>query len=92
MLQKLFDAAIKFSKKIVALMFIETAVFTVAMIVTYYITGGVPDVLVENFFGFFKIEGGVLSLITVADKFVSWLNNNNDSEKKSDEQIIPRAE
>ena len=92
MLQKFFDAAIKFSKKIVALMFIETAIFTVVMIVTFYIIGSVPDILIENFFGFFKIEGGVLSLITVADKIVSWLGNNNDPEQKTEDETPPRAE
>lgn len=91
MLSKFIDAAIRFSKKIVVVMFAMITVFTVVMIVTYYVMGDVPDVLIENFFGFFKIEGGALSVITIADKVVSWLRG-DDANEKTDEETIPRAE
>ena len=91
MLSKFIDAAIRFSKKVVVVMFVMITVFTVVMIVTYYVMGDVPDVLIENFFGFFKIEGGALSIITIADKVVSWLRG-DDTNKKTGEETIPRAE
>ena len=91
MLSKFIDAAIRFSKKVVVVMFAMIMVFTIVMIVTYYVIGDVPDVLIENFFGFFKIEGGALSIITIADKVVSWLRGDNANEK-TDEETIPRAE
>lgn len=63
----------RFSKKIIILMFITMITFTVTMIVTYWFKDGVPDSLIEPFFAFFGIEGGALGIIkvaeTVADKF-----------------------
>ncbi len=91
MLFRFIDAAIRFSKKVVVVMFAMITVFTIVMIVTYYIMGDVPDVLIENFFGFFKIEGGALSVITIADKVVSWLRG-DDTNEKTDEATLPRAE
>lgn len=57
----------RFSKKVIISMFITMAVFTVTMIVTYWVKGGVPDSLIEPFFGFFGIEGGSLGIIKVAE-------------------------
>ena len=57
----------RFSKKVIISMFITMAVFTVTMIVTYWCKGGVPDSLIEPFFGFFGIEGGSLGIIKVAE-------------------------
>lgn len=68
----LLDAAIKFSKKIIAVIFILMILFTITMIVVYLVTGAVPDTLVQEFFGFFKVEGGCLAGIKVADTIVSW--------------------
>ena len=63
----------RFSKKVVILMFATMMLFTVTMIVTYWVKGGVPDSLIEPFFAFFGIEGGALGIIkvaeTVSDKF-----------------------
>lgn len=63
----------KFSKKIVILMFVTMILFTITMVVTYWIKDGVPDALIEPFFSFFGIEGGALGVIKVseniADKF-----------------------
>jgi hypothetical protein len=63
----------RFSKKIIIVMFATMILFTVTMIVTYWCKGGVPDSLIDPFFAFFGIEGGSLGIIkvaeTVADKF-----------------------
>lgn len=63
----------RFSKKVIILMFATMILFTVTMIVTYWCKGGVPDSLIEQFFGFFGIESGALGIIkvseAVADKF-----------------------
>jgi len=53
----------KFSKVIIALVLISTAIFTVAMAVIYCVTGGIPDTLVTCFFAFAGGEAGVLGLI-----------------------------
>lgn len=62
--------ALRFSKKIVVVMFASVFVFTVTMIVTYYTTGAVPEILVEQFFGFFGIEGGALCAIKIAETII----------------------
>lgn len=62
--------AIRFSKKIVVVMFASVFVFTAVMVVTYYITGDVPEILVEQFFGFFGIEGGALCAIKIAETII----------------------
>ena len=59
--------AMRFSKKIIIAMFATMAIFTVTMIVTYWVKGGVPDSLIDPFFGFFGIEGGALGVIQVAE-------------------------
>lgn len=63
----------RFSKKIIILMFATMISFTITMIVTYWVKGGIPDALIEPFFAFFGIEGGALGVIkvseVVADKF-----------------------
>lgn len=75
----------RFSKAIVITMFISAGLFTVAMIVTHYLTGSVPDVLVTEFFGFFKVEGGALGIIKVAETIIEkWSNKDGKSETETD--------
>lgn len=62
--------AVRYLKKIVTTMFVSVFIFTVAMIVTYYITGSVPEILVENFFRFFGIEGGAACAIKIAEMVI----------------------
>ena len=81
----LLDAAIKFSKKIIAVIFILMILFTITMIVVYLVTGAVPDTLVQEFFGFFKVEGGCLAGIKVADTIVSWFKK--PDEGSTEEEI-----
>ncbi len=57
----------KFSKKIIILMFATMILFTTVMIVTFWRYQSVPDALIEPFFGFFGIEGGALGIIKVSE-------------------------
>ena len=60
-------AKMKFSKKIIILMFITMIAFTVTMTVTFWRYQSVPDALIEPFFSFFGIEGGALGIIKVSE-------------------------
>lgn len=73
---------LKFSKKIVILMFATMILFTVTMIVTYWVKGGVPDALIEPFFAFFGIEGGALGTIKVAETFADKIELKGRKKKK----------
>lgn len=66
----------RFSKKIVVVMFATVFVFVGIMIATYWVKGGVPDSLIEQFFGFFGIEGGALAIIKVGEAFAEKLDKN----------------
>ena len=57
----------RFSKKIIIVMFVTMIVFTVTMIVTFWKFQAIPDTLIEPFFGFFGIEGGALGIIKVSE-------------------------
>lgn len=72
----------RFSKKIVVLMFATVFVFVGVMIVTYWFKGGVPDSLVEQFFGFFGIEGGALAIIKVGEAFAEKLGKDKKPKKR----------
>ena len=61
------NSKMKFSKKIIILMFATMITFTVTMIVTFWKFQAVPDMLIEPFFGFFGIEGGALGIIKVSE-------------------------
>ena len=58
---------LKFSKKIIILMFATMILFTLTMIVTFWRFQSVPDALIEPFFAFFGIEGGALGVIKVSE-------------------------
>ena len=64
----------RFSKKIVITMFVTVFAFVVTMILTYWFKGSVPDSLIEQFFGFFGIEGGALAIIKVGEAFAEKLD------------------
>lgn len=72
----------RFSKKIVILMFATMILFTVTMIVTYWFKDGVPDSLIEPFFAFFGIEGGSLGIIKVAETVADRFEKKNKEAKK----------
>ena len=62
----------KFSKVVVVTLLAFTAVFTVAMVAVFLVTGAVPDALVTSYFAFAGGEAGFLGLIKYADnKFSS---------------------
>ena len=73
---------LKFSKKIVILMFATMILFTITMIVTYWVKGGIPDALIEPFFAFFGFEGGALGIIKVADTFAEKIELKGRKKKK----------
>lgn len=63
----------KFSKKIIILMFVTMILFTITMIVTFWKFQSVPDMLIEPFFAFFGIEGGALGIIKVSENIAEKL-------------------
>ena len=72
----------RFSKRIVILMFATVFVFVGVMIATYWFKGGVPDSLVEQFFWFFGIEGGALAIIKVGEAFAEKLGKDKKTKKR----------
>lgn len=64
----------RFSKKVIVVMFLSVFVFVTVMILTYWFKGGVPDSLIEQFFAFFGIEGGALAIIKVGEAFAKTLD------------------
>lgn len=45
--------------------------FTVGMVLIFIFKGSVPDTLITEFFGFFKVEGGALGIIKVAETIIN---------------------
>lgn len=76
--------AMRFSKKVVVLMLISVLIFTLGMVAIYLFTGAIPDTLVTEFYSFFKIEGGVLGIISVGKKLTEWLSNKTEKRKRRD--------
>lgn len=72
----------KFSKKIIILMFATMILFTVTMIVTFWRFQSIPDALIDPFFGFFGIEGGALGIIKVSEVIAEKLELKKGSKKK----------
>ena len=73
----------RFSKKIVITMFVTVFAFVITMILTYWFKGGVPDSLIEQFCGFFGIEGGALAIIKVGEAFAEKLDKKEKPSKKT---------
>lgn len=67
----------RFSKKVVPAILVAVAAFTVAMIVVYIRTGGVPDTLVASFFAFAGGEAGALGLIRYGKAKYDTTNNSD---------------
>ena len=72
----------RFSKKVIILMFATMILFTVTMIVTFWKYQAVPDSLIEPFFAFFGIEGGALGIIKVAETVADKFEKKNGGKKK----------
>ena len=53
----------KFSKKIVIVIFIVVLTFTAAMVTAVFVDKTISDALIYGFFGFFGAEAGVLGWI-----------------------------
>ena len=58
---------IKYRKVVTSLLLLSVAAFTIAMIVLYVRTGGVPDTLVTAFYAFAGGEAGFLGLVKNSD-------------------------
>ena len=67
----------RFSKKVVPAILVAVAAFTVAMIVVYIRTGGIPDTLVASFFAFAGGEAGALGLIRYGKAKYDTTNNSD---------------
>ena len=67
----------RFSKKVVAAVLVAVVIFTVAMVVVYIKTGGVPDTLVTAFFAFAGGEAGALGLIRYGKAKYDTTNNSD---------------
>ena len=72
----------RFSKKVVPAILVAVAAFTVAMVVVYIKTGGVPDTLVASFFAFAGGEAGALGLIRYGK--AKYTNSDSDTPPGSD--------
>ena len=72
----------KFSKKIIILMFVTMIIFTLTMIVTFWRYQSIPDALIEPFFSFFGIEGGALGIIKVSEVISEKIETKKGSKKK----------
>ena len=72
----------RFSKKVIILMFATMILFTVTMIVTFWKYQAVPDSLIEPFFAFFGIQGGSLGIIKVAETVADKFEKKNGGKKK----------
>ncbi len=72
----------KFSKKIIILMFITMIIFTVTMIITFWRFQAIPDMLIEPFFSFFGIEGGALGIIKVSEVIAEKMETKKGAKKK----------
>lgn len=73
---------LKFSKRIIILMFATIILFTLTMIVTFWRFQSVPDALIEPFFAFFGIEGGALGVIKVSEVVAEKFEMNKKGTKK----------
>lgn len=72
----------KFSKKIIILMFATMIIFTITMIVTFWRFQSIPDSLVDRFFGFFGVESGALGIIKIGETFADKFEIKKGSKKK----------
>ena len=74
---------LRFAKKVLLFSFISVGVFTVITIILHNTAVGVPDTLITEFFGYFKVEGGILGVIkiteTIVDKVTEYLHGKKGS-------------
>lgn len=54
------------SNKVLILLGVSIGIFILVMIVTYWVTGGVPDTLIDKVLDFGQWEAGFLAAIKVA--------------------------
>lgn len=66
----------KFSKKCVIAMFLSIYIFTMLMVVAFFVKGDVPDELIIAFFAFWGAEGTAMA----------WIKNCKTKKSKSKEK------
>lgn len=71
MTNKQFNKVLDTMKKILILVGIYLLIFTIVMIVTFWVKGSVPDTLITAVFGGSSIELVAMSGIKIVDKIVS---------------------
>lgn len=71
----------RFSKKVIILMFATTLVFVITMIITFWRFQTVPDILIEQFFAFFGIEGSAMGIIKVAETVADKIEKKGSKKK-----------
>lgn len=81
MTNKQFHKVVDTMKKILIFIGIYLLVFTIIMIVTFWVKGDVPDTLITAVFGGSSIEALSMAGIKIVDKFVTKKYKlNNDEE------------
>jgi len=65
---------LRFSKKVIIFSFVSVVLFTAAMTVIIACGGGDPNVLITEFFSYFKIEGGILGLLKFVETIIDLLD------------------
>ncbi|MEG1990688.1 MAG: hypothetical protein RR351_01255 [Christensenella sp.] len=80
--------ALRFSKKVVIFVITIVIIFALAVFVSNCISGQSQDTLITELIGFFKVEGGTLGLIKVAETIVALfreIRNGNGNEDNNDD-------
>lgn len=80
----------RYLKLVVTGLVCSVAVFTILMILCYFVKGGVPDTLIDAFYRWCGVEGGATMIIEVADKIFPDKSrkrkDNNNDERGSDSE------
>lgn len=71
MTNKQFNKVIDTMKKVLIFVGIYLLVFTIVMIVTFWVKGSVPDTLITAVFGGSSVELCAMAGIKIVDKFVN---------------------
>lgn len=71
MTNKQFNKVIDTMKKILIALGIYLLIFTIVMIITFWVKGNVPDTLITAVFGGSSVELVAMSGIKIAEKIVS---------------------
>lgn len=79
----------RYLKAVVTGLVIAVITFTIVMIACYFITGGVPDTLIDSFYRWCGIEGGATMLIEVSGKIWPKKEKRNEQGRLDEETEQP---